>query len=208
MPGAVPKNPAIFHITALANLASIVEHGCLWSDAQRIARGLVSTSIGHQHIKQRRLKRQVLTAFGGNLGDYVPFNFCSRSVMLYVVGKGHQDYSGGEEEILHLVSSVNRAIGLGRPWAFTNQHADLAYASFYSSRDDLREVDWDVMPRTYWSADDVKARRQAEFLVHDHFSWSGVEQIGVKTSAVAARVRALLTGGHAPRIVVQPSWYY
>ena len=69
------NDPAIYHITHVDNLARIVADGCLWSDAQRIARGLASMNIGYTHIKERRMKRPVLVAAGGTLGQYVPFNF-------------------------------------------------------------------------------------------------------------------------------------
>ena len=204
----VPSNPPIFHITHLANLPSVIAHGCLWSDSQRIARDLVTTNIGYSHIKQRRLNRQVTVGSGGKLGDYIPFNFCPRSVMLFVVSRGHVDYAGGEDEIVHLVSSVNTAIALGKPWAFTDQHADLKYATYFNSVAQLDEVDWTVMPLTQWGGnDEVKAKRQAEFLVHESFPWSAVEHIGVKSSAVAAKVQALLGGG-PPAVAVQPRWYY
>ena len=91
MPVSVPSNPPIFHITHVENIANMIAHGCLWSDSQRVARGLATTSIGYSHIKQRRLNRSVTTSFGRKLGDYVPFNFCPRSVMLYVVARGHED---------------------------------------------------------------------------------------------------------------------
>ncbi len=42
------------------------------------------TRIGHEHIIQRRLSRKVAVAAKGFLGDYVPFNFCSRSVMAMI----------------------------------------------------------------------------------------------------------------------------
>jgi hypothetical protein len=208
VPGAVPPNPQIFHITHVENLPSIVAHGCLWSDAQRIARNLVTTNIGYSHIKQRRLNRPVPVGARGKLGDYVPFNFCARSVMLYVVSRGHHDYAGGEDEIVHLVSSVNTAIALGRPWAFTDLHADLGYASYFNSLTKLNEVDWNVMPLIQWGGnDEVKAKRQAEFLVHESFAWSAVESIGVKSAAVAAKLQGLLSHG-APPVVVRPGWYY
>lgn len=71
--------------------------GRLWSDAQRMAQGFPSVNIGHLHIKERRRRRPVAVAAGGMLGDYVPFNFCSRSVMLYVIHCGSVDgYSGGQ----------------------------------------------------------------------------------------------------------------
>ena len=169
---------------------------------------LDTTNIGYSHIKQRRLNRPVTTAFGGKLGDYVPFNFCPRSVMLYVVSRGHEDYAGGQDEIVHLVSSVDTAVALGQEWAFTDLHADLAYATYYSELSKLTEVDWSVMPLTYWSKDDdTKQKRQAEFLVHEKFPWRGVEMIGVKTVAVATKLRAMLSR-EKPLVAVKPDWYY
>ena len=75
----------IYHITHVGNLPSIVTHDCLWSDAQRIAQQIGNVNIGHVHIKQRRLQRPVPVAAGGVLGEYVPFNFCNRSVMLFPI---------------------------------------------------------------------------------------------------------------------------
>jgi hypothetical protein len=205
MPGVVPANPAIYHITHLDNLSSIVAAGGLWSDSERLRRGLVPTNIGHKHIKQRRLNRDVNVAVGGKLGDYVPFNFCNRSVMLFVVSHGHQDYAGGQENILHLVSSVHTAVALNQPWAFTDLHADLGYATYFTDLAKLSEVNWNVMPLTYWSA--VKDTRQAEFLVHEFFPWRAVEQIGVINQVVAGRVRAILGSG-SPPVEAHPDWYY
>jgi hypothetical protein len=127
--------------------------------------------------------------------------------MLYVLSRGHEDYAGGQDEIIHLASSVNTAIALGQPWAFTDRHADLGYASFFSSRDRLDDVDWSVMPLRYWADDATKEKRQAEFLIHDRFPWSAVEAIGVKTWAVAKKVEAIVGAG-VPPVAVQPAWYY
>ena len=207
MPGVVPANPQIFHITHVDNLPSIIAHGCLWSDSQRIARNLATTNIGYSHIKVRRLNRPVTAGSGGKLGDYVPFNFCPRSVMLYVVSRGHPDYMGGQDDIVHLVSSVNAAIASGKPWAFTDRHADLGYARYFASLDELSEVDWSVMPLTNWAEDEIKEKRQAEFLVYEKFPWAAVQSIGVKSSAVASRVQAIVRGS-VPPVAVRPGWYY
>lgn len=137
----------IYHITHVANLASIVSERKLWSDAQRLARRLPTTNIGHLHIKERRLRRAVTCAAGGTLGEYVPFNFCPRSVMLYVIHRGSvMGYEGGQEPIVHLVSSVRTAIASGRPWAFTNRHAELHYAEYFDRIDREDQVDWSLEP--------------------------------------------------------------
>jgi hypothetical protein len=145
------------------------------------------------------------------LGDYVPFNFCPRSVMLYRVKKGHDDYPGGQNEIVHLVSTVHAAIATGRPWAFTDRHAELRHAAYYDDLDSLKEVDWSVMPpHTYWGDEsDIKEMRQAEFLMHDWFRWDAVHEIGVIDVAMAARVRSLFgQSPQAPAVHVRREWYY
>jgi hypothetical protein len=203
----VPQDPPIFHITHVDNLPGILHEGGLWCDSQRIARGLGNTNIGHLHIKQRRLARVVTTRAGGTLGDYVPFNFCPRSVMLYAVSRGHQDYSGGQASIVHLVSSVSRATGQGRAWAFTDRHAELAHALHFDDLGYLGEVPWQVMPRSYWV--DVKEERQAEFLVREFFSWNAVTEIATMNEGAAAHVRVtILQTAHQPPVTIRPEWYY
>jgi hypothetical protein len=202
-----PKDPWMYHITHINNLAGIIQEGGLWSDAHRISKNLSSTNIGHLHIKQRRLSRPVQTQAGGMLGEYVPFNFCPRSVMLFAIHKGHQDYQGGQEEVIHLLSRVSLAVGLGKPWAFTDRHAELAHALHFDDLSQLDEVPWEIMEQTYWQ--DAKEERQAEFLVRDFFPWSAIVGIGVMNPTVEQRTKAALAqAAHQPRVVVRSHWYY
>jgi hypothetical protein len=198
----------IYHITHVDNLRSIVKHGRLWSDAQRLAQKIGNVNIGHSHIKQRRLTRTVPVAAKGFLGDYVPFNFCNRSVMLCAhYYERVEGYTDGQPPIVHLVSSVESVTSTGRPWAFTDRHADLGYTRFFDNWDDRKEVDWDAMPLTYWS--EKKEVRQAEFLVHDWFPWTCAEKIGVYNDAIAERAKqAMAKEKHQPPVVVETSWYY
>lgn len=108
---------SVSHITHIDNLASILGQGCLWSDAKRIELGLVNQNIGYNHIKQRRLVRPVKVAAGGTIGQYVPFNFCPRSVMLYVIHCGHDDFGGGQDKVLHLISDTE-TVRLGNQHCF------------------------------------------------------------------------------------------
>lgn len=192
------------------NLAGILAADRLWCDAQSIARGLAHTNIGYGHIKERRLRRPVAVSAGGTLGDYVPFNFCSRSVMLYVVWQGHEGYQGGQREIVHLVSSIGAIRTTGRPWFFTDLHADLGYARQFDSLKHLGKLDWRVMPLQQWGGDqEVKEKRQAEFLVHDWCPWSAIESIGVIGPVMAARVGVVVAASaHRPRVDVRQDWYY
>ena len=156
-------NYQIYHITHMDNLQGIIADERLWCDAQRIERGLHATNVGYSHIKARRLRHPVSVAAGGTLGNYVPFNFCPRSVMLYVLSQGHAEYEGGQTPVVHLISSVGEVTATGRPWFFTDRHADLAYAQQFDSTTELHQIDWSVMPLKYWSDPETKEKRQAEF---------------------------------------------
>jgi hypothetical protein len=201
---------AIYHITHIRNLASIIGAGCLWSDAQRIQQQLACVNIGHKHIKERRLTRPVPVAAKGFLGDYVPFNFCNRSVMLYPIHCGHADYRDGQRSVIHLVSTIRAVIRSGRPWAFTDRHAELRYAQYYDNAEHLDRIDWQVMPLIMWGGNnEIKEKRQAEFLVHDCCPWSCIERIGVQDHEVAAAVSKILESSkQRVAVAVEPGWYY
>lgn len=81
-----PAQPKIYHITPVENLSSIIADGGLWSDATMVARGGPAASIGLSRIKERCLNKiEVYCHQGTMVGDYVPFYFCPRSVMLYLL---------------------------------------------------------------------------------------------------------------------------
>jgi len=91
----VPAQPKIYHICHVDRLPSIVADGCLWCDAEIARRTPPGTSIGMNSIKQRRMNELTLTSHPGlHVGDCVPFYFCSRSVMLYLICQAnHPDLS-------------------------------------------------------------------------------------------------------------------
>jgi len=174
--------PAIYHITHIKNLERIVREGGLFCD--RTAQDFKAVNIGHQHIKDRRLKRIVELSPGGTVGDYVPFYFAPRSPMLYVIDRGGViGYEDGQKPVVYLSSSTEAVSKAGLPFVFTEGHAEMAYTDFYNNLDDLDKVDWRLMGEKYWHDTDEdgdrKRRRQAEFLVHEFFPWKSVSYIGV-----------------------------
>ncbi|WP_125779433.1 type II toxin-antitoxin system toxin DNA ADP-ribosyl transferase DarT [Pseudoalteromonas rubra] len=198
----------VSHITHIDNLGSIVRQACLWSDAKRIELGLVNQNIGYSHIKQRRLVRPVNVAAGGTIGQYVPFNFCPRSVMLFVIHKGHLDYQGGQDRILHLISDTDTIRLTNQHCFFTDIHADLDYAEQIDDFSRITELDINrIINERYWQ--DFKEEKQAEFLAFESVPWATIQQIGVKTQAIANEVNALIhMAAHKPEVVVEPQWYY
>lgn len=78
-----PSSPKIYHITHVDNLVNIVKSGGLLSDATIAQRGGPVQTIGMSGIKQRRINDlEVPCHPGTKVGEYVPFYFCARSVML------------------------------------------------------------------------------------------------------------------------------
>ena len=216
MPGPIPPNPAIFHITHVANLPAIVANGGLVSDAAIIAQGGPAAGIGMQGIKKRRLGLPVACHPGDTVGDYVPFYFCPRSIMLFVIHcANHPEltYRGGQGPIVHLEadlhSVVTWATQQGRRWAFSLSNAGAYYAEFRARLQDLAEVNWSAVASTDFRDPVVKEGKQAEFLLHSEFPWHLVTRIGVASLAVAAQARTALQGAtHKPQVCAQPQWYF
>src|SRR5690348_4472230 len=71
--GSPPARPKIYHITHGRNLHKIISEGCLWSDAEIIARGGPEAVIGLTEIKRRRLEESnVVCHPGTKVGEFVP----------------------------------------------------------------------------------------------------------------------------------------
>src|SRR5207249_3526329 len=103
---AVPERPSIYHITHVDNLSRVAADAALWSDAVMVHRGGPAASIGMSAIKQRRLRELRVTSQPHTfVGEYVPFYFCPRSIMLYLIYMANHpelSYRGGQEPIVHL----------------------------------------------------------------------------------------------------------
>lgn len=211
----VPANPKIYHIVHVDNLASIVADGCLWSDAVMVQRQ-GGTVIGMSGIKQRRLHLPVTCHPGLTVGQSVPFYFCSRSIMLYVIHcANHPElaYRGGQQPIVHLEADLQAvaqwAAANGRRWAFSLSNAGAAYTQFRTGIERLGEINWDAVAALDFRPADVKEGKQAEFLVEQAFPWQLVERIGVYSEANVGRVSAAMQGAaHRPRIEIRREWYY
>jgi hypothetical protein len=116
----------IYHITHIDNLPGILREGGLWSDAERLRRGLLVQSIAYQELKDHRSQRSVETLDGrpvaqaGELSDYVPFYFANRSPMLYAIHTGYvEGYTGGQADVVYLVSSWCTGSFPGMPWSLS-----------------------------------------------------------------------------------------
>ncbi|MEH6461263.1 type II toxin-antitoxin system toxin DNA ADP-ribosyl transferase DarT [Chitinimonas sp. JJ19] len=211
---AVPNRPKLYHICHVDRLPSVVAQGGLLSDAKVQQAALGGTVIGMNNIKQRRLTELQLTSHSGLfVGQCVPFYFCPRSVMLYLIHKQNAElsYQGGQGPIVHLEADLYDTVAWAnaqrRRWAFTLSNAGAYYFEDRADLQQLGELDWEAINARDWRG--AKEGKQAEFLLEQSFPWQLIERIGVMSQLIATQVaHALPVGGHRPPVHVMSTWYY
>ena len=211
-----PANPKIYHITPVSNLPQIIADGELHSYAVIAARGGPPTAVGLPGIKERRLELPVKCHPDTRVGEYVPFYFCPRSVMLYIFFKANHPeltYRDGQGPIIHLqadlANTVDWAEANNRMWAFSLANAGARYTDFECDLARLDQVDWDAVANNDFRDSEVKEGKQAEFLTHASFPWALVERIGVHSQTVRVQVEAALQNvANPPSLEIRRDWYF
>lgn len=212
-----PARPKIYHITHVENLPGIVTDGELLSDREISERGGAAQVIGMSGIKRRRIQEITVSCHpDSRVGDYVPFNFCPRSVMLFVIHCANHrelEYRGGQGPIVHLEADLWRVIEWADAndtrWAFSLSNAGAYYTEFRARPDEFDQLRWEAIEARDFRAPDVKEGKQAEFLVHERFPFDLVERIGVFSPAVRAQAaRAIADAHHRPPVEVRWEWYF
>ena len=212
----VPTNPKIYHIVHVDRLSSIIADGHLWCDAvMDSSRADTGTTIGISDIKRRRRERMLSSHRSLHIGDCVPFYFCPRSVMLYVIRRANHpelSYRGGQGPIIHLEADLRETVAWAdsneRRWAFTSSNAASYYFDDFSDLANLDRLDWDAIQAREWSGD-RKDPKQAEFLVERSIPWRMISRIGVHSPGIRDRVLALLRASdHRPTVQIRRNWYY
>ena len=183
-------------------------------DAEVARRSLLGTTIGMNSIKQRRLSLPLISHPDLHVGDCVPFYFCPRSVMLYLIHRANYpglDYRGGQGPIVHLEADLRRTVAWaeeqGLRWAFTTSNAGSRFFDDYSNLAQLDKIDWNAVQARDWQQ--CKEGKQAEFLIEQQFPWELVSRIGVQSMPVCRQVRAALEStAHKPPVKISRNWYY
>lgn len=216
MTAPVPERPKIYHILHVDRLPSVIEDGCLFCDARMNGLSGHGSTIGMSEIKRRRLTLPLSSHDGLHVGDCVPFYFCPRSVMLYILHRNNTaelSYHGGQEPIVHLEADLRDAVDWAERehlrWAFTLSNAGSHYFEDRCDLAQLPEIDWAAVANRDFRDPAVKEGKQAEFLLEARFPWASVERIGVRSATTARRVADILgQTSHRPRVEIHAEWYY
>lgn len=211
----IPDSPKIYHIVHIDKLKSIVSDGCLWCEAEITRRMLPGTKIGLPKLKRRRLQELTLSSHPElYVGDCVPFYFCPRSVMLYMIHMGNAQelsYQGGQDPIVHLEADLYRVVSWAnqyrRRWAFTLSNAGSYIFEDRCDLEKLDEINWTAVKATYWPH--CKEGKQAEFLLEYNLPWHLIERIGVYKQSIHQRAAQIIVpSNHKPDIQIREDWYY
>jgi len=203
----------IYHIVHADNLPSIYADGFLYADSYIKSIGKSIQNVGMSKIKQRRLNLNLSSYPETCVGDCVPFYFCPRSIMLYLLYRGNHselDYTDGQNAMVHLVADLEETVQWADDnhlkWVFTDSNASSRYFEDYNDLKELDKIDWDAVKTTDWRDLAIKEKKQAEFLIEECFPWHLVKGIGVHPSMDIEMIKDLVQG--SVQVKSFSSWYY
>lgn len=207
-----PKKALIFRVTHINNVPWTLDNGLHCRNSR--SRDPNFVSIGNIELIDRRAQRLVPCPPGGTLSDYVPFYFTPFSPMLLNIKTG---YGGirkrSNEEIVILASSLHSLQGKGTTFLFTDRHAYLATAQFYSDLARLDQIDWSILQERDFkrNCDDPGKleRYQAEALVYGHLPVDALVGIACYNSLCATRLNTEIARRRLKvTVATKPDWYF
>lgn len=205
------KKTYIWRMTYYRNVGFILRHGlhccnCAVQDPDYVG-------IGFKTLIHNRGAWPVAIEPAGVLNDYIPFYFHYKMPMLYKIWhKEVADYTGKQEEIIYLVSSVEKITELQLPFVFTDRHAYVAYLNFYNQYTDLEKINWNIIKDETWYLQYSQIRKelkQAEFLIYQRLPVEGILGIVTQNEEIATFVRnEIAMAGLTLQVAIKPEYYY
>ena len=134
---------------------------------------------------------------------------------MYVIDRGGvETYDGRCDDVVYLMTDVERLVEGGTTVVMTDRNAVLDISEFTTDTNRLDDlIDWPLMRATMWSntddQPDRKERRMAECLIHARIPWEAFTAVTAKTKGCARQAEETLTtvGVELP-VLVRPKWYF
>jgi hypothetical protein len=207
-----PENGLIFRIAHIDNVPWILDHGLHCRNTPKHDPKYVE--IGNPELIQKRTHRVVFIPPGGVLSDYVPFYFTPHSPMLLNIKTGHNGITQRPmSDIVIMVSSLPALVARKIPFVFTDRHAYLQTASFFSDLAQLDRIPWALLQSRDFQRDPYDPgkieRYQAEALVHRHLPITGLSGIICHGDAQKKILQAEVEKRRQTlQVAVKPDWYF
>jgi hypothetical protein len=207
-----PEKGLIFRIVHRDNVPWILNNGLYCRNSNIIDPNY--RTIGNPELIDKRSNRTVPIPPEGTLSDYVPFYFTPYSPMLYNIKTGW----GGitkvpNEEIVIFVSSLHELQKLGIRFVFTDRHAYLQDAIYYSKLTDLVNISWELLKNKDFKRDEndllKTAKYQAEALVFKHVPIAALLGVVCYNNEAEEEIRIMVTEEYPDfKIYAKPGWYF
>ncbi|RDB05755.1 DUF4433 domain-containing protein [Runella aurantiaca] len=152
----------------------------------------------------------------GKIGEYVPFYFTPKSMMLFNIVTGYQAPlvpKRSKSEILVIRCLIEELIKLPQ-WFFTDGQGNDMATNHYNDLINLNSIDWESIQQSNFSKSDGDydrpRRYQAEFLVRDEVPCRSIESFHVYNEEAAEYVNTLLRVHNLDNLFVhiQPIYFF
>ena len=185
-------NGFAFRIVHIQNLAAVLSGGLHARNAPGASASYVN--IGNAQLIDKRGYRPVPLPPGGVLNNYVPFYFTPYSPMAYNIKTGYNVPKRSNDEIIILVAKYADLVSEGLTVLFTDRHAYLQAARYFSDAARLDQIDWILLQSRSFRRDpsdpEKMDRYQAELLVHGHVPLTALSAIVTHSPLIQHRVQS------------------
>ncbi len=206
-----PEKALIFRITHVRNIPWILENGIHCRNALEKDPNFVN--IGNLELIDKRQTKNVPLFPYGTLSDYVPFYFTPFSPMMYNIHTGYGVPQKSNSDIVILVSSLRNLAEQGQNFIYTDRHAYLATANYYTTLSGLKNIDWSILQNRDFkrNIDDPEKveRYQAEALIYKRLQIDSLIGMVCYTDELKDQLNAqALERGFNLDIKVMRNWYF
>lgn len=203
-----------YRICHIKNLVHILANGLCTKNHEKASSDFVT--IGNPEIINSRDITPVKIGGYGFIGDYIPFYFTPRSIMLYNIITGYKAPlvpKLHKEDVLVIRCLIND-IADGNKFFFTDGQANTQITNHFNDLKHLNEIDWQSIQNGNFSKSDGDfdrpRRYQAEFLIEKHVPVSKIESLHVFNNNAQNYVNSVLDkfGIINLRVQITPLYFF
>ncbi len=196
----------LYRMTHIDNIPHIVANGI--THYLSVNKNTNYKNIGDNSLIDRR--SEIVLDDNTKLSDYIPFYFSYRTPMLFVIWKGFNNVKNiNQEEIVYIVSSVQKMIDLEVNYTFTDGHAVADLSSFYTKEFVYqlnKLLDWQAIKARDWKSEpDLKRKKESEFLVLGDINYNAVLGYIVYNEEALIKMQQFKTN---KKIIVKKEYYF
>ncbi|WP_370898047.1 type II toxin-antitoxin system toxin DNA ADP-ribosyl transferase DarT [Chryseobacterium gossypii] len=202
-----------YRITHINNLPLVLKNGIVNKHHPDASSNYID--IGNPEIIDVRSTMPVKINNYGMIGDYVPFYFTPKSMMLFNIITGYRHplvLKRNRTEILIIRCLINDLATLPQ-WFFTDGQGNKSLTKHYCDLTELNSIDWKCIQESNFKNDeddpDRSRKYQAEFLVHKQVPLTSIESLNVYNKYSANIVKNLLKQNNINMAVnIQPQYFF